>query len=158
MLKWIQKIDNGLEKLERALAVGLFCFLMGLICVNIFTRNVLHWVSHQLIELTPTVVLWLALVGASMALKHHSHIKIELLLRFISLAGRRIAVGLTSLFSMGICGLLAIAAVPFVRNEIVIFGAQGWVAICFPLFFATAFFRFCLHFLSVWGAVKGERP
>jgi TRAP-type C4-dicarboxylate transport system permease small subunit len=74
MLKWIQKIDNRLERLERALAVVLFCFLMGLICINIITRNILHWVSHHLIELTPMVVLWLALVGATMALKYHRHL------------------------------------------------------------------------------------
>lgn len=158
MLSWIKKFDDGLEKLERVLAVGLFCLLMGLICVNIFTRNVLHWVSHQLIEVTPAVVLWLALVGATMALKHHSHIKIELLLRFLPPGGRSIATGLTSLFAMGVCGILAIASVPFVRNEIIIFGVQGWAAICFPLFFATVFFRFCLRFIGVWGGGMGERP
>lgn len=156
MLKWIQKIDDGLEKVERALAVGLFCLLIGLICVNIFTRNILHWVSHQLIELTPTVVLWLALVGATMALRHHCHIKIELLLRLIPPRGQRVVVGLTSMFGMGVCGLLAVAAVPFMRNEIVIFGAQGWAAICFPLFFTTALFRFGLNFLGVFVAAKGE--
>lgn len=157
MVKWIQKIDNILEKLERVLAVGLFCLLMGLICVNIFTRNVLHWVSHHLIELTPTVVLWLALVGATMALKHHRHIKIELLLRFFPHWGQRVSLGVTNMFAMGVCGLLAVAAVPFVRNEIVIFGAQGWAAVCFPLFFAISFFRFGLRFLAAFGAVKGER-
>lgn len=158
MHKWIDKIDNGLEKLERALAVGLFCLLIGLICVNIFSRNILHRVSHQMIEFTPTIVLWLALVGATLALKHQKHIKIELLLRFMSHRGRRAATVLTSLFAMGICGVLAIAAVPFVRNEIVIFGARGWAAVCFPLFFAAAFFRFGLRLLHVFGAAKGERP
>jgi TRAP-type C4-dicarboxylate transport system permease small subunit len=157
MLKWIQKIDNRLERLERALAVVLFCFLMGLICINIITRNILHWVSHHLIELTPMVVLWLALVGATMALKYHRHIKIELLLRFMPFWGQRIALGLTSLFAMCVCGLLAVAAVPFVQNEIIIFGTQGWAAICFPLFFTISFFRFGLRFLGVFGAVKGER-
>ena len=158
MLKWIEKIDDRLEKLERWLAVGLFCLLMGLICVNIFTRNILHWVSHQFIELTPTVVLWLALVGATMALKHHTHIKIELLLRFLSPRGRRVAAGLTSLFGMGICGLLAIATVPFLRNEILIFGIQGWAAVCFPFFFITAFFRFGVQFLSALQAYPEKLP
>lgn len=158
MLEWIVKIDDGLEKLERVLAVGLFSLLIGMICVNIFTRNFLHWTSHHLIELSPTVVLWLALVGATLALKHHRHIKIELLLRFFPRYGRRLAVGLTSLFAMGVCGVLVFAAVPFVLNEIVLFGTRGWPTICFPLFFATAFLRFCLRFLSSWRAAGGGDP
>lgn len=158
MPKWIAKIDDGLEKLERGLAIGLFSLLIGLICVNIFTRNILHWTSHRLIEFSPTVVLWLALVGATLALKHHRHIKIELLLRLFPRGGRRLAVGATSLFAMGICAVLAFAAVPFVRNEIVLFGPKGWPAICFPLFFATAFFRFSIRFLGLWDAAERDAP
>jgi TRAP-type C4-dicarboxylate transport system permease small subunit len=158
MLEWITKIDDGLERLERVLVVGLYTLLIGMICVNIFTRNFLHWTSHYFIELSPTVVLWLALVGATLALKHHRHIKIELLLRFLPRYGWRLAVGLTSLFAMGVCGVLIFAAVPFVRNEIVLFGAGGWPTICFPLFFATALLRFSIRLLRSWRAAGGEGP
>ncbi len=158
MLRWIAKIDEGLEKLERFLAVGLFSLLIGMICVNIISRNVFHWTSHYLIERSPTVVLWLALVGATLSLKYHRHIKIELLLRFFPSFGRRLAKALTSLFAMGVCAILTYAAVPFVLNEIVLFGAQGWPAICFPLFFSVAFFRFSVRFLSSLKTAEEDRP
>ena len=158
MRKWILKIDDRLEKIERSVAVGLFSLLIGLICINILTRNIFHWTSHALLELAPTVVLWLALVGATLALKHQRHIKIELLLRFLPLPARRLATSLTRLFAMGICALLAWASVSFVYNEVVLLGAKGWMAICFPLFFSVAFFRFSLDLLRQWAPAESEEP
>ncbi len=158
MRKWILKIDNGLEKIERGVAVGLFSLLIGLICINILTRNIFHWTSHALLELAPTVVLWLALVGATLALKQQRHIKIELLLRFLPPSARRMATSLTRLFAMGICALLAWASVTFVYNEVVLLGAKGWLAVCFPLFFTVAFFRFGLDLLHQWGPAESEEP
>ena len=158
MRKWILKIDNGLEKIERGVAIGLFSLLIGLICINILTRNIFHWTSHALLELAPTVVLWLALVGATLALKHQRHIKIELLLRFLPPPARRMATFLTRLFAMGICALLAWASITFVYNEVVLLGARGWMAVCVPLFFSIAFFRFGLDLLRQWGPAESEEP
>jgi len=148
MMKWLEKIDHLLEKAERGLAVGLFTLLIGLISINIVARNVLHWASQDLMELSPTVVLWLALVGATLALKHRRHIKIELLLRFLPSGAQRLAGCATALFAMGVCGVLAYASVSFVCNELVLFGPRGWPAVCFPIFFGTAFFRFGIDFLQ----------
>jgi TRAP-type C4-dicarboxylate transport system permease small subunit len=161
MSKWIEcfkKIDNGLERIERAVAVSLFTLLIGMICGNIFARNVLHTSSYRLLELAPAVVLWLALVGATLALKHKRHIKIELLLRFLSPTLQALAVRLTSLFAMGVCAVLSYAGIAFVRNEIVLFGARGWPAGCLALFFAMACFRFALRVLQPGCRDHGERP
>lgn len=156
MLKWIAKIDDRLEKVERALAIGLLSLLISLICINIITRNIFHWTSHAFLELSPTVVLWLSLVGATLALKYQRHIKIELLLRFMPITGQKLATGLTRLFAMGICALLAWASVTFVYNEVILLGIKGWLAACFPLFFITAFFRFSLDFLRLWASAESE--
>jgi TRAP-type C4-dicarboxylate transport system permease small subunit len=156
-MEWFNKIDNGLEKIERALAVILFTLLIGMICGNIFARNVLHISSYRFLELAPAVVLWLALVGATLALKHQRHIKIELLLRFLPRALQTLAVSLTSLFAMGVCAVLTYAGIAFVRNEIVLFGARGWLAGCLVLFFALACFRFALRLLQPWSRDQEER-
>lgn len=157
MLKWIEKIDYGIEKAERWLAVGLFSILITLICVVVFTRiagRFVNWNSHFFVELSPTVVLWLALVGATLALKHQRHIKVELLLRFLSPLWRKLAISLTALFAMIICGLLAYASVPFLLDEVGGTGAKGWFVVCFPLFFMVAFFRFSLQLLKQWIMAK----
>jgi TRAP-type C4-dicarboxylate transport system permease small subunit len=157
MFKWIAKLDRGLERIERVAAVGLYTLLIGLICINILTRNILHWTSDTLLALSPTVVLWLCLVGATLALKYHRHIKIELLLRFLPPPGRRLATTLTRLFAMVICGLLAWASVIFVYGEITLTGPRGWLAVCFPLFFSVACFRFGCDLLRQWGPTESEK-
>ena len=158
MYKWIAKMDKGLERVERLAAAGLYTLLIGLICINILTRNILHWTSDTLLALSPTVVLWLCLVGATLALKYQRHIKIELLLRFLPPAGRRLATSLTRLFAMVICGSLAWASVIFVHSEINLRGPQGWLVVCFPLFFSVAFFRFGCDLLRQWGLTESEEP
>lgn len=158
MLERIARIDDGLEKLERGVAVVLYLLLIGMICINILGRNIFHWTSHSLLELSPTVVLWLALVGATMGLKHRRHIKIELLLRVLPPLAQRMATVMTRLFAMGICALLSWASVTFVYNEVILMGASGWLAICFPLFFSLAFFRFSLDLLRQLGTAESEEP
>jgi len=138
--------------------MGLFSLLIALICINILTRNVFHWTSHALLELSPTVVLWLALVGATLALKQQRHIKIELLLRFLPPSTQRMATFLTRLFAMGICAMLAWASVIFVYNEIILLGVKGWLAVCFPIFFVIALFRFSVDLLRLWKSAESEPP
>ena len=89
-------------------------------------------------------MLWLALTGALLGLKYQRHIKIELLLRFLPPAAQRMARAATGVFVMGVTGLLTYGAVGFTYNEIALFGARGWLALCFPLFFALAFIRSAL--------------
>jgi C4-dicarboxylate transporter DctQ subunit len=161
MPNWIdrlEKMDNALAKAERGAAIGLFILLIGLICASILARNILHLPAHGLMELAPTVVLWLALVGATLALKQQRHIKIELLMRFLPPPVRRLAGSLTSLFAIGLCGVLAYAGIIFVKNEIALFGTRGWSAGCFALFFGLAFFRFVLRLLYIWGKPEGQGP
>jgi TRAP-type C4-dicarboxylate transport system permease small subunit len=149
MSKWVGIIDNGLEKIERLLAAMLYLLLIGIISVTVIARNLFHFSLHRLLELAPTVVLWLALVGATLALKHHRHIKIELLLRLLPKRTRLAAMVLTNLFAMTVTALLAWVAVPFVLNEAALFGRWGWVAVCFPVFFTIAFIRFFFDLLGI---------
>ncbi len=149
MAKWLSVLDSALETIERTLAVGLYLLLIGMICFTIIARNVFHFSPHRLLELAPTVVLWLALVGATLALKHRRHIKIELLLRLMPPALRRASNIVTLIFSMIVSAVLVWAAVPFVLNEVALFGPWGWLAICFPVFFITSFLRFSLHLIAV---------
>jgi TRAP-type C4-dicarboxylate transport system permease small subunit len=154
MSNWVVILDTGLEKIERFFAVMLYLLLIGMISVTIIARNLFHFSSHRLLELAPTIVLWLALVGATLALKHHRHIKIELLLRLLPRRARLAAMVLTDLFAMTVTALLAWVAVPFVHNEVALFGPWGWVAVCFPVFFGIAFLRF---FLDLPGLMQAEK-
>lgn len=156
MLKWMVQIDNAIERVERVVLVSLFTLLISLVCINIFSRNILHMASHSLLELAPNVVLWLALVGGTLALKQQRHIKIELLLRFLPPAVQWLAVILTCLFAMGVCALLAFAGIAFVWNEVALFGLRGCLAGCYTLFFSLAFLRFLFRLLHLLYRSKGQ--
>jgi TRAP-type transport system small permease protein len=147
-MKLLERIDRWLERAERCLVVALFTMLMAGIVVAVFARDVLHLAFYSVLELAPTAVLWLALLGAGLALKYRRHIKIDLALRYLPPRWRRLSVTVTSLFGMAVMGTLGYTAVGFVTNEIQLFGGRGWLSLCFPFFCLTVFFRFFLRLLS----------
>lgn len=150
-MRLLAKIDDTLEIIEQAVVIFLFSALVLMITTNIFARN-LFGVSYQkILEVSPGIVLWLALIGATLALKKHRHIKLEILLRYAGHRTRRLARLLGSLFGTVVMGFLFAASLTFVKNEMAIFGLQGGSAVVFPLFFALSFFR-CL--LSGLAAVR----
>ena len=138
----IQTIDDILAACEKVLVVVLFVALVGLIVFNIITRNLFHVSFQKILEIAPAFVLWLALMGSTLALKSQRHIRLELLLRFCSPPVRRIAGIITGIFGMTVMGILFYASFGFVQNEIAIFGRWGWLSVIFPLFFALACFRY----------------
>lgn len=155
--KWMYRIDDWLDRVAQVLAASLYLLLVSFIAINIIARNLWHMASHRLLELAPAVVLWLALVGAILALKRQRHIKIELALRFFPSSFQKTAQAITALFSMGVCGVLAYAAIPFLLNEVMLFGAWGWLGICLPLFFGVAFIGFAFNLMACFGWME-EKP
>ncbi len=137
------RLDALLAAAEKALAVLLTFLLVVTMAAGVAARHLLRIPSQGLLEIAPVLMLWLALIGGSLALRQRRHIRLELLMRFAPPAWRvaaRVAVGV---FGAALMGLLAVSAFHFVRDEIAIFGPRGWTAAIFPLFFLVASFR-CL--------------
>ncbi len=144
----LKKIDSGLAVAEKIIVVALFFSLVASIAINIIARNIFQASFQTLLEIGPALVLWLALIGSTLALRENRHIRIELVLRYcpprlIALAGR-----LCGVFGMVIMAFLGYGSLEFVTNEAAIFGAKGWLAVVFPLFFSIAFFRFFTQVLT----------
>jgi TRAP-type C4-dicarboxylate transport system permease small subunit len=147
-MRLFAKIDDTIEIIEQAVVIFLFSALVLMITTNIIARN-LFGVSYQkILEISPNIVLWLALIGATLALKKQRHIKLEILLRYAGHRTRRLARLLGSLFGAVVMGFLFAASLTFVKNEMAIFGLQGGSAVVFPLFFALSFSRFLLSALT----------
>jgi C4-dicarboxylate transporter, DctQ subunit len=157
-MKLLNRIDSFLSTCECLLAVGLFLVLMGVLTLNILLRNLADTSLPGTFEIAAALVLWLALVGGSLALRDRRHIKIEFLRRLLPATGQRWAERVVSLFGLVVMGVLFIAAVFFTRNEIAIFGRSGWKAMIFPSFFALAAFRFALQLLGSLSARHAYRP
>ncbi len=156
MLKRLLKLDRWLEKAERALAITLYGLLIAAVAVNVFARNLLHMGSPFLLQAAPTLVLWLALVGATLGLKHGRHITIGALMRFLSPQWRKAAVIMTSLAALLVAAALCYAAVLFLQNELILFGALGWRSVCLPLFFLMVFFRSALRCWTQWPPISPD--
>lgn len=141
-MRFIKQIDDFLEKIEKVLAVFLFSGLALLITFNILARNIFDYSFEKIFETAPVLVLWLALVGSSLALKKRRHIKLELLLRYCPAICRYYSNYAVSFFGMAVMGILFYSSLQFVSNEVQIFGNKGFFSVIFPLFFTLSFFRY----------------
>ena len=158
MIVLLKRLDDTLARIENGAIVICFTLLAASILLNILSRNLFHLPSHALFEAGPRLVLWLALLGASLGVKHHRHIRLELVLRHCSDRMRRRADIMVNLFGAGVMAILMITAVVFVKNEITMFGRQGWLSIIFPFFFGVALLRYISGLLTVSPATNAADP
>ena len=142
MIKAIKRVDNALALFEKSVIILCFSMLVCFIVFNILSRNLFHLPSHRIFEAGPNLVLWLALLGASLALKQQRHIRLELVLRYCSGRIRLWAAVAVNLFGALVMGILLVTSVEFVKNEMAMFGGWGRLSMIFPFFFSVAAFRY----------------
>lgn len=141
-MKVIQRMDHVLAMIESGVILVGFILLVLLIVINILSRNIFHFPSHAFFEAVPHLVLWLAMMGASLGLQQRRHIRLELVLRHCGKTVRKWAAVMVNLFGLAVMAILMAVAVAFVKNEIAMFGAMGRWAFIFPVFFGLAAFRY----------------
>jgi len=142
MINIIKRFDDALAMIEKCVVVFCFSLLVFFIVFDILSRNLFHLPSHKMFEAGPSLVLWLALLGASLALKQQRHIRMELVLRFFSRRIRLWAAVVVHLFGALVMGILLVTSFAFVQNEIAMFGDWGRLSAIFPIFFSVAGFRY----------------
>ena len=142
MKRFIQQLDGTLAVIEKSAVIICYTLLVAFVLFSILSRNFLHLPSHRIFESAPGLVLWLALLGASLALRQQRHIRLELVLRYCSTRLRRRVARLVNLFGAVVMGALLITSFEFVRNEVAMFGGWGRMAVIFPIFFASTGFRY----------------
>ena len=147
-MNFLKKLDGLLAYVEKTVVVVLFVSLVFLISLNIFVRNFFDISIQTILELSPVLVLWISLTGATLALKTSRHIKLEVLLRYTGDATRLICRIISDIFGMIVMAILFFASISFVKNEWAIFGIRAATSIVFPLFFAISCFRYFLSNLK----------
>ncbi|WP_141733732.1 TRAP transporter small permease [Oligoflexus tunisiensis] len=143
----LKRFDDVLEKVERALIIALFSALIVLMTVNIIQRNVLGQSSQEILEYLPTMVMWISLIGASLALKDGKHISMELVLRFVPQNAKDILHRFAAAFGCVVMLVLLYLSKDFMAGELKIFGPKGYISSIIPIFFATAAFRYFILIL-----------
>lgn len=152
----LKHIDNWLEKIEKLALVSLFLALIAAMVINIIQRNVFGQSSQLTQELMPIGVLWISLIGASLALKHGKHISMELVLRFVPPDLKRPLLRLSGVFGAVVMAIGFYLALDFMKGELKIFGTRGYLSIIIPVFFALAFFRYVIQIFYPHANAHGE--
>jgi TRAP-type C4-dicarboxylate transport system permease small subunit len=147
-MRRLQRIDRWLYMAERGTVVGLFMVLIIAVIGNIVSRNLFGVSFPIILEWTPALVLWLSLLGASLALRNGRHIKLELVLRYCPAGWRRSAARVSAVFGAIVMAVLLLVSFDFLRNELALFGAGGITAVIFPLFFGLCLLRYFLALIG----------
>lgn len=150
-MSFLHGLDRGLAWIERASLVLLLVSLLGLGLVQVILRNVfasgLFWAD----EILRHLVLWIGLIGASLATREQCHLRMDVLAHGLSghcQAGLRLTASLLAIVG---CVFLAHAAWTYVSYEYMAqtklsMGLPIWVAqSILPIGFAFMALRFALR-------------
>jgi TRAP-type C4-dicarboxylate transport system permease small subunit len=147
MMRMVQ-VNRSLTAIEQTLAVGLLAMLILVSAFNIMSRNLMGRSYGWLQTAEPTLVLWIALVGATLALGQQRHIRLETLVRFWQPVWQMRARMTAAAAGTLVMGLLTVTAAQFAASEIELFGPSGWLAAPLPLFFLVCSARYLLLTIS----------
>ena len=111
------RISSLLNRLEEILLGSLLISMVLLGSLQILFRNVLSISLFWIDPLLRHMVLWIALLGASVATRMDRHISIDLLSGRLPPRIRGWVQAGVHLFSAGVCFLLVLPAVHFVQEE-----------------------------------------
>ncbi len=148
----LKRMGSFYERLERVLLVFLVALLVFLGFVQILFRNLISvgivWVD----PLARHLVLWIALLGASIAVRENRHINIDILAGNLSPALHRRIQGGVQLFSAFVCLLLVHPAVRFLQDD---YQTGKTLALGIPLWTSQAIMPVMMLILGVRFILKG---
>jgi TRAP-type C4-dicarboxylate transport system permease small subunit len=147
MSRW-HRWDETLGRVEKFLVAAMLSVMILLAFLQIILRNVFSTGISWGDPLVRYLVLWVGLIGASLASKEGKHITIEVFSIWFSGHGSRYLKAISYLVSDFICGLLTFAGWTFVQNEAQMGGTifleiPLWIPqVIFPVTFALMTLRF----------------
>ena len=154
VLRWCHRLEDGL-------IVAVLFAMVALAVLQVLLRNLdgpsVPWVD----PLLQNGVLWIALLGAMIATRHDTHIRIDLATRYLPAPWVRGLSLVSDLFTAGVCAGMAWFSVLFVRDEaefpMMAFGnvPAWWFQLIIPVGFAVI----ALRYLSLLALnLAGRRP
>ena len=153
MYRW-QKWDDTLGRVEKFTLTVMLSVMILLAFVQILLRNVFSSGISWGDPLVRYLVLWVGLIGASLATREGKHITIEVFSRWVSDRGNRYLAAISNLISALVCALLVFAGWTFVVNEAQMGGTTFlqiplWIPqIIIPVTFTMMTLRYFLRFFS----------
>jgi len=150
----VRTLGSAYNRVEEVLLVCLVVGMLALGFLQILFRNL---ISVGIVWIDPLVrhlVLWIALLGASIATRENRHISIDLLSGRVSPSHYSRVQGAVQLFSAVVCFILIHPAVRFVQNDYV---AGKTLAFGIPLWLAQAVMPAMMLVMGVRFLLQGSR-
>lgn len=154
MNRW-ERIDDVIGRVEQMLIAFLLSAMILLVFSQIVLRNFFSTGISWGDALVRYLVLWVGFIGAALATREGRHINIEVFSHWMSDRSNIILEAVTNLVSAIICGLLAYAAVNFIRFEAQMGSTSFlhlpvWVPeLILPVTFGLMSLRFAMRIVSV---------
>jgi len=157
MINLIKKLDDLLAKVEEFLLIVILIGLMGLGFLQVILRNFFEsgflWADVFLRHL----VLWIGLIGASLATKQNKHLNMDALTRLFSPKTVAIISVFLNIVAAIISGVFVVAGYFFVKDEfemggdkMILLNVPIWVAqLIIPIAFTIITLRFLFKSLDL---------
>ena len=158
MRSWITRIHRA----EDALLVALLAVTIVLACTQIVLRNFFDSGFVWIDPLLRIMVLWLGLIGATVASRNDKHIRIDLLSRFFERNTDGMVQVIVAQISAWTCLLVAWYGMNWIRLDYVdgvasIIGIPAWILeVIVPLSFALIGLRYFIISLCGLGPLIGH--
>lgn len=106
-LRLLRGLDRAVAAVEVALATALLLGMVGMYSVHVVARNTGYGGVPVFQQVVQHLVLWVAVIGASLCVRERRHIAIEVVHKAVSPSGRRVVDGLVTQSTLLVCLLLA---------------------------------------------------
>jgi TRAP-type C4-dicarboxylate transport system permease small subunit len=147
-------LGSAYDRLEEVLLVCLVIGMLSLGFLQILFRNLISVGIVWIDSLVRHLVLWIALLGASIATRENRHISIDVLSGRLSPDRYSRVQGVVRLFSALVCFLLVYPAIRFVQNDYV---AGKTLAFGIPLWLAQAVMPVMMLVMGGRFSLQGSR-
>ena len=148
--RW-ERMDETIARVEQTLLVSFLGFIIFIAFLQIILRNFFSTGLDWGDSLLRNLVLWIGLIGATLATKEGKHINIDVISRWLPSMGKNVVRLITHLFSFLVCCALTYATLKFIRNEIqmgqkTFLNIPVWIPeMILPVTFGLMSFRFGLR-------------
>lgn len=116
---WLHSLPKVLHCVEAWLLVSLFLTMLGVAVAQIVLRGLFDSGFSWGSELEPVLVLWVTMVGSTVAARRNGHIRIDVIGRFLKPKWNLIVLRTTNAAAALICFVLAWYATLFIYDEFV---------------------------------------
>lgn len=138
---------------ENAMLIAMLALMVSLAAMQIFLRNFMNISIFGADQLLRLLVLWVAFLGAVAASREGKHIHVDAIARWLPGRVRAGVAGLTDLFTVGVCMVLAWQSLRFMQiardsGEMAFGTLPVWIAeIILPLAFTLIALRYALRLM-----------